>query len=358
MGRVLDKFKNSIVEYNSGCATVITEDERANLQRLFNAIKKMDEPVTGIPVPEWYGKRIAAKEKFRQLFSPPNLRKLRKEEFMTFLYFENNQSWTGLYRRGTEAAENMQGLKEAIAYLQDESVDIKTRINEVLMGKLAVKGMGKNLATAILHVCDYSDKHGVWNNMVEVTLELLGLLPKMTTNRGECYVRINEVLNNIKKELNTDLVYVDCFMYLAREFLGSETMEKIATREESEGVSVSLEKDLVNFLATNISLVERGLQLKQKQFQTDVGRIDLLCTDKEDNLVVIETKKGKESDKVVGQVSRYMGWVKLKLVKQDQKVRGIIITNEPDDQLNYAVAPHDNIKLKYYKVKFELSDQF
>jgi len=336
---------------------MITEEEKSNLKRLFDAIKKINEPITGITVPEWYEKRKAAKEKYRQLFSPANLAKLSKEEFMTFLYFENNQSWTGLYRRGTEAAENMQGLREAIAYLQKEPIDIKTRINEVLDGRLAVKGMGKNLATAILQVCDNQDKYGVWNNMVEGTLELLGLLPRLTTNRGESYARINEILNIIKTELNTDLVYVDCFMYMAREFLGGEGTE-ITTREIPGGVSVSLEKDLINFLAKNISLVEGGLQLQQKEFQTEAGRIDLLCIDKEGNFVVIETKKGKESDKVVGQVSRYMGWVKLKQAEQNQKVRGIIITNEPDDQLNYAVAPHDNIKVKYYKVRFELSDKF
>jgi len=335
---------------------IITDEEKANLRRLFDSVKKMNEPITGTTVPEWYEKRKAAKEKFRQLFSPANLGRLSKEEFMTFLYFENNQSWTGLYRRGTQAAENMEGVRKAIAYLENESIDVKTRVNGVLDGQLAVTGMGKNLATGILHVYDSSDKYCVWNNMVEGTLELLGLLPRLTTNKGECYVRINEVLNNIKKELDTDLAYVDCFMYMVRELLGGEP-GKIAP-EGPEGVSVSLEKDLVNFLAKNISLVESGLQLQQKEFQTDeAGRIDLLCVDKDGNFVVIETKKGKESDKVVGQVSRYMGWVKLKLAKQNQKVRSIIITNEPDEQLHYAVAPHDNIKLKYYKVKFELSDQ-
>jgi hypothetical protein len=335
---------------------MITNEERTNLQRLFNAVNKMNEPMTGSTVPEWYERRKVARERFRQLFNPINLEKLEKDEFIAFLYFENNQSWTGLYRRGTEAAENMSGVKKTIAYLQDESIDIKTRINEVLDGRFAVRGMGKNLATAILHVCDNSDKYGVWNNMVEGTLELLGLLPKMTTNKGEAYARINEVLNNIKRELNTDLARVDCFMCMARGLLEGETTERIMTEEGAEGVSVSLEKDLISFLAKNISLVESGLQLKEKEYQTDAGRIDLLCVDKEGNFVVIETKKGKESDKVVGQVSRYMGWVKLKLAKQNQHVKGIIITNEPDDQLNYAIAPHDNIKLKYYKVKFELSD--
>jgi hypothetical protein len=250
----------------------------------------------------------------------------------------------------------MNEVKKAIAYLQNESVDIRTRINEVLGGKLAVKGMGKNLATAILHVCDNSDKYGVWNNMAEGTLEKLGLLPEITTNKGETYARINEVLNNIKKELNTDLAHVDCFMYMARELLEGDTTGKNATDQTIEGVSFRLEKELIDFIAKNISLIENGLQFKEKEYPTDAGRIDLLGVDKKGDFIVVETKKGRESDKVVGQISRYMGWVKLKMANHSQNVRGIIITNEPDEQLSYAVAAHDNIKLKYYRVKFELTD--
>lgn len=329
--------------------------KKANLHRLFDAIKQMNEPISGITVPEWYEKRKLAKEKYKAFFSRSNLQKLSKDEFLTFLYFENNQSWTGLYRRGTEVAENLSKLKEAIIYLQNESIDIKTRINEVLDGRLAVRGMGKNLATAILYVCDQSDRYGVWNNKVEETLEQLGLLPKLSTDSGECYTRINDILNNLKKELETDLTYVDCFMYMVPEFLKSGITEKVEERM-MEGISVSLEKDLINFLSTNTSLIEDRLQLKEKEYSTDVGRIDLLCIDRDGNFVVVETKKGKESDKVVGQISRYMGWVKTKLAQKNQKVRGIIITNEPDEQLIYAVAAHDNVKLKYYKVRFELYD--
>jgi len=191
--------------------------------------------------------------------------------------------------------------------------------------------------------------------MAEGTLELLGLLPKMSTDKGETYTRINEVLNTIKRELNTDLARVDCFMYMARELLESET-GKILTDQTMEGVSFRLEKELIDFLAKNITIIESGLQLQQKEYPTDAGRIDILCTDTKGDFVVIETKKGRESDKVVGQISRYMGWVKLKMADHNQNVRGVIITNEPDEQLSYAIAPHSNIKLKYYKVKFELTD--
>jgi len=57
--RVPDKSKNSTAEHNMRCAIMITEEERTNLQRLFDSIKKMNEPITGITVPEWYEKRKA-----------------------------------------------------------------------------------------------------------------------------------------------------------------------------------------------------------------------------------------------------------------------------------------------------------
>jgi len=74
---------------------------------------------------------------------------------------------------------------------------------------------------------------------------------------------------------------------------------------------------------------------------------------------VIETKKGKESDKVVGQIQRYMGWIKRNLAKNGESVRGIIVVNEFDGKakwLDYAVSVNDNIQLKYYEVKFVVRD--
>ena len=57
-------------------------------------------------------------------------------------------------------------------------------------------------------------------------------------------------------------------------------------------------------------MIEKSLELKQKEYDTkSAGRIDLLCIDRNRDFVVIETKKGKESDKVVGPIQRYMGWI-------------------------------------------------
>lgn len=137
-------------------------------------------------------------------------------------------------------------------------------------------------------------------------------------------------------------------------------------RDEVEGptayTSLSMEDDLRDFLAKDVGLIEKGLRLVQKEYpcresdSTQVGRIDLLCRDRKGTHVVVELKKGRKSDEVVGQTLRYLGWVEKNL---KTKTRGVVIVNEPDEKLEYALLPVKNlIALKYYRVNFEMSDRF
>jgi hypothetical protein len=121
--------------------------------------------------------------------------------------------------------------------------------------------------------------------------------------------------------------------------------------------SISMEKDLRDFLAENVFLVEKGLTLIGKEYDTrEAGRIDLLCKDKEGSHVVVELKKGRSGHEVVGQALKYVGWAQKNLNK---KARGIIIVSEPDDKLHYATLPlKDLVKVKYYKVNFVISDKY
>jgi hypothetical protein len=139
----------------------------------------------------------------------------------------------------------------------------------------------------------------------------------------------------------------------------------VATREDVEGpedvpesyTSVSLEKDLKEYLAKNPHVLEKGLKLIQKEFPTkEVGNIDLLLKDNKGYEVVAELKKGRKSDDVVGQISRYMGWV---LKNRNKKVRGIIVVGEPDQRLEYSILPFGgSIKIRYYRVKFQISNEY
>ncbi|MFC2171385.1 endonuclease NucS domain-containing protein [Acidobacteriota bacterium] len=128
------------------------------------------------------------------------------------------------------------------------------------------------------------------------------------------------------------------------------------TRTEPPPTTVSLERDLRAFVAHNPGFVEKGLKRLNggKEVCTDAGKIDVLCEDERGDLVVIELKKGRTGDRVVGQTLRYMGCLKQ---RENRDVRGIIILGEPDDHVTFAAAAVPNIKVKYYRVSFEVSDE-
>jgi restriction system protein len=126
-----------------------------------------------------------------------------------------------------------------------------------------------------------------------------------------------------------------------------------------------LEKYLEDFVVSNFETIFKGeLRIYEdsegndgQQYATEIGPIDILATDqKSKSFVVIELKKGRPSDQVVGQTLRYMGWVKKNLCADGQAVRGLIICRDPDPKLTYALNMTRNIDVRYYSVSFKLKE--
>ena len=127
-----------------------------------------------------------------------------------------------------------------------------------------------------------------------------------------------------------------------------------------------LEKYLEDFIVTNFDnifkdelalYIDPQEKVTGQQYATDVGIIDVLAQEPSTNsFVVIKLKKGRESDKVIGQVLRYMGWVSENLCKDGQLVKGLIICRDTDIRLSYALKTISNVTVKYYQVDFRLSD--
>jgi RecB family endonuclease NucS len=67
--------------------------------------------------------------------------------------------------------------------------------------------------------------------------------------------------------------------------------------------------------------------------------------------VVVELKKGRGADKVFGQCSRYMGWVRKNLAKPGEKVHGAIVAREIDEKLKAARDAHDT---KVHLIQFQM----
>lgn len=97
-----------------------------------------------------------------------------------------------------------------------------------------------------------------------------------------------------------------------------------------------LEKDIENYIKFHPEILEEGLVLIGNQYKTEAGYIDILFKDKDKNYLVVELKKDKGTDKVVGQIQRYMVWVEENLARGNP-IRGMIVVKKPDKRLNYAI---------------------
>ena len=70
--------------------------------------------------------------------------------------------------------------------------------------------------------------------------------------------------------------------------------------------------------------------------------------------MVIELKKGRASDSVVGQTLRYMGYVKEEVAKPNQSVKGLIIALEDDLGTRQALSIVPDIAFDRYQINFQL----
>jgi len=126
----------------------------------------------------------------------------------------------------------------------------------------------------------------------------------------------------------------------------------------------ALENHLEEFLVHNWASTELGIrydifeeegELVGQQYPTDTGPIDILAISKnKKELLVVELKKGRASDIVVGQIQRYMGYVLEELAEPTQTVRGVIIAMEDDLRLTRALRVTNNIEFYRYQVSFKL----
>jgi len=129
-------------------------------------------------------------------------------------------------------------------------------------------------------------------------------------------------------------------------------------------LAFALEKHLEDFLVKNWSQTELGMgydiyeedgDLAGQQYPTDTGPIDVLAISKDKkSLLVVELKKGRASDAVVGQILRYMGFVQEELAEPEQSVRGLIIALDDDQRIRRALAITPSIDFYRYQVRFSL----
>lgn len=249
--------------------------------------------------------------------------------------------------------------------LLDESKPIEERFTNAIG---SVPGIGRAIITAVLQIV-YPDKYGVWNNTSEAGLRVLNIWPKFEHGEsvGRKYVKINEVLKALSRELNIDLWTLDSLWWALRSdaIQIPENSKNVQDDSFYSPLEIKLERHLQEFLADyweDISLNQQWSLYSEKddgdagvEYPCDVGSIDILARHKNGkDWLVIELKRKQAIDDTLGQVLRYMGWVKAEMAKPGEKVQGMIIARKASQKLLYALNAVNDVDLQLYEVEFKL----
>jgi len=184
---------------------------------------------------------------------------------------------------------------------------------------------------------------------------------EQTIERAE----MSDALRNSTGSIGTTSEITNYATELEELIGGKKPSVIVSTDETIEDPTVfALEKHLEDFLVANwkqtelgknYNIYEEGGDLIGKQYPTDTGFIDILAISKDKKeLLIVELKKGRASDNVVGQIQRYMGYVLEELAENGQTVKGIIIALEDDNRIRRALAVAPNIEFYRYEVSFKL----
>ncbi len=111
------------------------------------------------------------------------------------------------------------------------------------------------------------------------------------------------------------------------------------------------EAEIETLLDTKNALRSMGLEIIERQKQITPGnRIDLLCKDSKGDFVVVELKKHGPNE-TIGQLARYVTDVHENMAKPGQKVRGLILAFDVDEQLIKAARGVD-FEVMLYQISF------
>lgn len=312
--------------------------------------------------------------RYGRLFDPANVQNLTAEEFKSFLSIKNNKHWEGIHRQSGLLTRDIDRLCEALNILVDEEGPLPERLEKLFpKGQPGfLKGLGRAIATPILTVV-YPEKYGVFNSRSERALKYFGLFPDFERGASfaDRYIAVNEVLNRLAHEYNLSLLELDeVFGWFVPDEDTEDHNGDTPVHIEGETIEsvqrFGLEKFLSDFLVYNWEKTSVGQRYElyeedgdiAQEYQTPIGRIDILAKDRENtDWVVIELKRGRSSDVVVGQLLRYMGWVQENLAGEGEAVKGVVIAGDVDDRLQYALKPLiDKVTLLTYTVQFDVQE--
>lgn len=128
--------------------------------------------------------------------------------------------------------------------------------------------------------------------------------------------------------------------------------------EDQSDLLVGVEAQLRDYLAKNLGKLEKGLTFwtdspPSVEYVIEGKRIDILAKDSDGVPVVVELKRGKAYDRVVGQALLYQALVSSSF--KTPRVRIILVANEISIELRLASSRQADFKLFEYELTMQLN---
>jgi len=179
----------------------------------------------------------------------------------------------------------------------------------------------------------------------------------------------SDMSKDLKASTAATLTIIDVMRYAneLEALTGGQTKQTIFSSDETveDPTAFALEKHLEDFIVNNWTQIELSKKydlvtdegvIVAQQYASDTGPIDILAISKDrKEYLVIELKKGRTSDVVVGQTLRYMGFVHNDLAVNGETVRGVVIALEDDLRLRNALSMVPTIDFFRYQINFKLN---
>ncbi len=177
----------------------------------------------------------------------------------------------------------------------------------------------------------------------------------------------DEMSDSFKNSSGSIMTVINVSDYAAEieKLIGGKT--EFDTSEIENIADFGLEKHLEEFLIYNWDKTILGKEYEiysedgkkvGQQYQTEVGIIDILALSKDKKTwLIVELKKGHSSDKVAGQIARYLGYANQNIIEKGQSVKGLIISGSDDKNIRYAITSLKNVEFMTYEVSFKLNKE-
>jgi hypothetical protein len=131
--------------------------------------------------------------------------------------------------------------------------------------------------------------------------------------------------------------------------ISGEDVDTPTAVEAALEASISLERDIEDFLVRDLSAIEAGLTFLERQHETEIGRVDILARDRQGGTVVIEVRAVEARDAAIGQTARYIGWLR---AHGHEGVRGILVAPDFADGARYAASAVPGLDLRRCRIHF------